>query len=76
MTTKSPPAPHAFIRATSSPGGAARQFRVQYCADDGHTWNLYASFASREAAQDCLNGLLQRPHHARLVEGSVCPTAV
>ena len=39
--------------AVSTPGGAARQYRVQYqSADEG--WRKYGSFRRRQQAEECL----------------------
>lgn len=64
-----------FPVAVSSPGGAARQYRVQYHKPAESDWHLYATFRSRDEAEDCEKQLQQRGLESRVVAFSLCPTA-
>lgn len=61
--------------AVSSPGGLARQFRVQYLATTDVAWRLYANFSRPEPAEACLSTLRQRGIPARLVKYQICAVA-
>ena len=62
------------VRAASSVGGMARQFRVQYLEEESRTWHLYAAFRTRAEAEDCILRLMQQGHRVRLVDANFCPT--
>ena len=61
--------------AVSSPGGAARQYRVQYHAPTESQWQMYATFRSRDRAEDCEKQLQKRGFESRVVAFAICPTA-
>jgi hypothetical protein len=61
--------------AVSSPGGLARQFRVQYLAPSTAAWRLYANFSRPEQAEACLVTLRERGIQARLVKYQICAVA-
>ena len=61
--------------AVSTPGGFARQFRVQYHSATEPDWHFYATFRIREPAVDCLDRLQRRGYEARLVSYAICPFA-
>lgn len=61
--------------AVSTPGGVARQYRVQYVDPADASWRMFAAFNRREPAERCLHSLQQRGQHARLISYAICPTA-
>ena len=61
--------------APSTPGGQARQFRVQYRSLRERTWRLYACFRSPDQAEACVRKLLRRGENARMIGYRFCPTA-
>jgi len=61
--------------AVSSPGGAARQYRVQYHAPTESDWHMYATFRSRDLAEDCEQQLQKRGFESRIVAYAICPAA-
>lgn len=61
--------------AVSSPGGLARQFRVQYLGASDAAWRMYASFSRPEPAEACLTTLRQRGIEARLIKYQICAAA-
>jgi hypothetical protein len=61
--------------AASVPGGAARQFRVQYQPPSEADWRLYANFSRSDQAEECLSTLRQRGIPARLVKYQCCAAA-
>jgi hypothetical protein len=61
--------------AVSFPGGLARQFRVQYLAASGASWQLYAIFRRREQAEECLTRLRSGGISARVVRYQICAAA-
>lgn len=61
--------------AVSSPGGMARQFRVQCRVSAGAGWRLCATFNRREPAEKCLARLRKEGYQVRLVNYDRCPTA-
>ena len=62
--------------AVSSPGGVARQFRVQYLGTADDSWRLYANFSRCDQAEECLLSLRQRGIPARLVKYQCCAAAM
>jgi hypothetical protein len=62
--------------AVSSPGGVARQFRVQYLGAGEEAWRLYANFSRRDQAEECLSTLRGRGISARLVNYVCCAAAM
>jgi hypothetical protein len=62
--------------AVSGPGGVARQYRVQYQTPEDGDWHMYASFRSRDLAEDCERQLNKRGYKSRVVAYALCPTAV
>lgn len=62
--------------AVSSPGGLARQFRVQLYQPDESSWRLYGIFRRRDEAQSSLENMRKRGYRARLIESDFCPTAI
>ncbi len=60
--------------AVSSPGGQARQYRVQTLDSDGQ-WRLYGSFRHLDQAEQCVARLQQRNVPSRLVRINICPAA-
>jgi hypothetical protein len=62
--------------AVSSPGGMARQYRVQYHRAADEEWRMYATFRTRELAEDCVKRLRKRGFESRIVTYAICPTAV
>jgi len=61
--------------AVSNPGGVARQYRVQYQSSADGEWHLFATFRSRDLAENCLKQLRERGGASRVVSYSICPTA-
>ena len=61
--------------AAVSPGGAARQYRVQYHAQAESQWRMYATFRSRDLAEDCEKQLQERGYASRVVAYATCPAA-
>ena len=61
--------------AVSSPGGFARQLRVQYQAKSTTDWRLYATFRRRDQAEQCLDRLNRDGYQARMVDYAICPAA-
>jgi len=61
--------------AVSSPGGAARQFRVQYFDAPTGQWQMFATFRSPDLAQSCLDDLIRTGLQARLINYRICPVA-
>ena len=61
----------------NSPGGVARQYRVQYRypLDDDRLWHQSASCVSREQAEACADELEQRGFETRVVPFQLCPAA-
>jgi len=62
--------------AVSSPGGMARQYRVQYQTAKDGDWTMFATFRSRDLAEDCQSQLKKRGYASRIVTYAICPTAV
>lgn len=60
--------------AVSHSCGVARQYRVQI-ETGASLWRKYASFHSREQAEDCLKSLSEDGYRARLVTYDLPPTA-
>ena len=65
-----------LLTTATCPGGIARQYRVQFHDSRAESWQVHATFTSREAAQACLARLLAGGCRARLVDYSRCPTAL
>ena len=61
--------------AVNSPGGLARQLRVQYQATSTADWRLYAAFRRRDQAEQCLDQLNRDGYQARMVDYAICPAA-
>jgi len=61
--------------AVSTPGGMARQFRVQYQTAPQAPWEMYATFRTRELAACCMDRLRREGYEARIVDYSICPAA-
>lgn len=59
----------------SSPGGMARQFRIQHQKTVDDPWQMFAVFVRRDQAQRCLEDLLEDGRAARLVSYLVFPAA-
>ena len=72
-----PVAPHNGREpvAISSPGGMARQFRIQYQHSVNDPWRMFAVFGRRDQAQRCLEELLRDGYAARLVSYLIFPAA-
>ena len=68
--------PRRILKAGGFPGGFARQFRVQFFDRCEPGWRMYATYGRREAADKCLDRLTQDGRQARVVDYSVCPTAL
>ena len=69
-------AANCYSVAVSSPGGAARQYRVQYHSPADSQWQMYATFRSRDLAEDCEKQLQKRGYESRVVAYAICPAAV
>ena len=61
--------------AASSPGGMARQYRVQYQAVQDGDWRMFATFRTRDLAEDCESQLKKRGYQSRIVAYAICPVA-
>ncbi len=61
--------------AVSSPGGMARQYRVQYRSRPNTDWRMGGIFKNRESAQKCLEQFQKNGQLARLVSYGICPAA-
>ena len=59
----------------STPGGLARQYRVQFLPPGEKDWQLFASFKKREPAVTCAQDLQSRGITARILAFRMCPTA-
>ena len=66
---------HARTLVASIPGGPARQYRVQFQPQGETIWRMFASFKSRQPAQDCARDLQSRGIAARVVAIRIFPTA-
>jgi len=62
--------------AVSGPGSIARQYRVQYQSVKDGDWTMFATFRSRDLAEDCQSQLAKRGYESRVVAYAICPTAV
>lgn len=69
------PYPETKMLVPSSPGGPARQYRVQVRDEGSSTWQLFASFLDPHLAEACLLDLESRNIPARLVAIRICPTS-
>jgi hypothetical protein len=54
----------------------ARQYRVQYQTAKDGDWAMFATFRSRDLAEDCQSQLKKRGYASRIVAYAICPTAV
>ena len=63
------------IHAVSTPGGLARQFRVQYKTPDRAAWRIYGSYRDQESAETIMQQLEEAGWQARLIECRLCPAA-
>jgi hypothetical protein len=63
------------VRAASSPGGLARQFRVQYQSAGSANWRVFGSFRHRQDAETAMKSLQSEGYRSRLVEFRFCPAA-
>ena len=61
--------------AVSSPGGVARQFRVQIQNHVNGPWQMFAVFGQREQAEQCVEMLRENGYAARLIRFSIFPAA-
>jgi len=66
--------------AASTPGGMARQFRVQILGDSsregrGVKWHMVKSFRTRDLADECAGELNSNGREARVVSYNICPAA-
>jgi hypothetical protein len=61
--------------AVSSPGGVARQYRVQYQSERDGEWRMFATFRTRDLAEECEKQLKKRGYASRIVAYSICPFA-
>jgi hypothetical protein len=61
--------------AVSSPGGIARQSRVQVCAAHERRWRWYATYENAQQAELCVEQLQQKGQMARLVEFRCSPAS-
>ena len=66
---------HRELVAVSSPGGVARQFRVQYQTTANDAWQMFAVFGRREPAERCLDTLRENGYAARLISFMIFPAA-
>ena len=66
----------SFSVAVSSPGGVARQYRVQYRHGLDRDWRMYATFRTPEQAEDCEKQLQEKDYETRVVAYALCPTAL
>ena len=66
---------HPRTIAASTPGGVARQFRVQYQVAGEANWRLFSTFRHQESANSCLEDLTNRGLIARLVPHRLVPVA-
>jgi len=75
MVVATPPASSSPSLAVSTPGGLARQYRVQvFDRSDGY-WHLYRSFRTRCLALGSLQELQGRGLLARLVAYTICASS-
>jgi hypothetical protein len=63
------------VRAVSSPGGLARQYRVQFQAADSALWRVFGSFRERRQAENALARLREEGYATRLIDCRICPAA-
>ena len=75
MSISTAAVPQSRLVAVSSPGGLARQVRVQYRAQSTLNWHWYASFQTPYQAQQCVDELQQDGVQARLVDYLHCPAS-
>ncbi len=75
MVSSNPAIARDMVRGVSSSCGVARQFRVQIRRHHEATWSHHASFVRRDAAERCVDDLLKRGFHVRLVAWQFCPVA-
>lgn len=69
------PSRRCRLLAVSTPGGAARQYRVQYqSADEG--WRSHGSFCRQQQAEACLADLRARGLQARVVRYAISPVGL
>ncbi|MFT5524278.1 MAG: hypothetical protein ACI9G1_003588 [Pirellulaceae bacterium] len=59
----------------STPGGVARQYRVQYRQQRARQWQLYGCYTSLESANACSSQLSNEGFAARVIHYAICPTA-
>lgn len=69
------PMPLVVSLPPCTPGGMARQYRIQYRTAAIECWRMYATFAQRSPAEQCLSQLVRAGHEARLVCYGRFPTA-
>ena len=66
----------SYSVAVSSPGGVARQYRVQYRYGSGGDWQMHGSFRNQELAENCASELQRQGRETRVVAYALCPTAL
>jgi hypothetical protein len=67
---------NSYSVAVSSPGGVARQYRVQFRRQAAGDWQLHGSFRSRDQAEKCANQLQREGCESRVVAYALCPTGL
>lgn len=75
MRTRQSAADGSRVRAVSSPGGLARQFRVQYQSAGSANWRVFRSFRHRQDAETAVTRLQTEGFRSRVVECRFCPAA-
>jgi len=61
--------------AVATPGGLARQYRVQYQTEVDGIWHMHATYRTRSSAEQCLSELAGKGYRARLVAYDRCASA-
>jgi len=68
MKIRFPDAQPKRVRAVSSPGGPARQYRVQYQHPGSSLWQVYGCYRQRQEAEQVVAALHERGLLARWID--------